>query len=206
MWSDFEAALADTASSGLHIRPPAPYSGGRVVFVLGLLGAQHSPDRLRAAGKQALAGALACLGLSESDVTRRSDGGFQCSPGVAVSVSHSGAAALAVAWQRNPGGTNRLGIGVDLEYEEIPPSAWHLVARPEERSVLAAQPSWLNPTRVFSAKEAIYKTASRAHSERFVPRRISLFPINPRSAVSSAGVITSLKLNQYWMSICTRQA
>jgi 4'-phosphopantetheinyl transferase EntD len=74
-------------------------------------------------------------------------------------------------------------VGVDLELSgQVPPEAMRLLCTEEELAGLRDEPSWLEPTRVFAAKEAAYKATSAQSGRSFRPRALPLAPLGPRAA------------------------
>ncbi|MFI0939823.1 4'-phosphopantetheinyl transferase [Streptomyces sp. NPDC021020] len=105
-------------------------------------------------GRRAVRRALLEAGLTPGPVLR--DGRRPLPPpGTAVSVSHSGGVAVALAGSA----AGFPALGVDLELGTLPAGAAHLVLHPaEQRPPTGAGDQWL--TTVFSAKEAAYKAFS----------------------------------------------
>jgi hypothetical protein len=120
------------------------------------LAARMSPARAAEfrTGRRAVRRALLDAGLTPGPVLR--DGRRPLPPpGTAVSLSHSGGIAVALA---GPAAAHPA-PGVDLELGALPAAAAHLVLHPAEpRPPAGAGPEWL--TTVFSAKEAAYKAFS----------------------------------------------
>ncbi|MGQ0565319.1 MAG: 4'-phosphopantetheinyl transferase family protein [Gemmobacter sp.] len=105
------------------------------------------PRRLReyAAGRTALRGAMAMLGLAQVAIPMNPDRSPALPQGLAASITHTDSVCLAAAM------TGPLGLGIDLEPDRpLPPEAMADILTPAEHGTP-------EPLVVFAAKEALYK-------------------------------------------------
>ncbi|MFV0129842.1 4'-phosphopantetheinyl transferase superfamily protein [Streptomyces sp. HMX112] len=138
----------------------------------------------RAGGRRALSTALRALGVAPGDLARSATGAPVAPEGTAVSLTHRGRYAVGVAWRGGPAAHRVAGLGVDLEHHgQVPPGALRLLCGEAELAALRGEPSWLDPTRLFAAKEAVFKAASAWSGGAFRPRALPLEPRGERAAV-----------------------
>ncbi|MFI0980764.1 4'-phosphopantetheinyl transferase superfamily protein [Streptomyces sp. NPDC021093] len=140
----------------------------------------------RAGGRRALRTALHALGVAPGALGTAESGAPQAPPGTQVSLTHRGRYAVAVAWHGGPASRRVTGVGVDLERRgQVPPGAMRLLCTEQELAALRTEPSWLDPTRLFAAKEAVYKATSSSSGHGFRPRSLPLVPRGHRTALCS---------------------
>ncbi|MEU0247437.1 4'-phosphopantetheinyl transferase superfamily protein [Streptomyces sp. NPDC006235] len=145
----------------------------------------------RAGGRRALSTALRALGVAPGDLARTVSGAPRAPAGTVVSLTHRGRYAVGVAWRGGATAPRLAGLGVDLElHDQLPPRAMRLLCTEEELAALRREPSWLDPTRVFAAKEAAYKATSARSGRSFRPRALPLVPLGPRAAACSPSAAT----------------
>lgn len=114
------------------------------------------PARLRefAAGRAAVARALAALGLPPLAVPMGADRAPLWPAGVTGSITHTATACLAAVAPA----AQLAGLGLDLEPDRpLPPDLWDSVLTPAERAALPADDPGGRALTLFCAKEAAYK-------------------------------------------------
>jgi 4'-phosphopantetheinyl transferase EntD len=178
-------------------------------------------QREHRAGRRALRAGLAALRIPAGRLARRPDGGVQAPPRVLVTISHRDGVAVAAAWapdggpaavRRRPPSRRRMtGLGIDIERAGLlPHRALRLVCAGSELAGLREEPSWVDPTRLFAAKEALYKATPLAAERRFHPRQISLRPLNAHTGVcvldlggrAVTAYVTTRQVGQRWLALC----
>jgi 4'-phosphopantetheinyl transferase EntD len=182
-------------------------------------------NREHRAGRSALRAGLSALGVPAGRLARRPDGAVQAPPRVLVTISHRDGCAVAAAWAptgtaaaggpgcSEPGRpTARLtGLGVDIELAGfLPARAMHLVCTDEELDGVRAEPSWLDPTRLFAAKEALYKATPLGAERPFRPRELPLRPLNAHTGLyvlarrvsTTTAYVTTRQVGNRWIALC----
>ncbi len=116
-----------------------------------------TPARLRefAAGRHAARAALHAIGVVPTAIAHGADRAPVWPAGVIGSITHTGAACLAVAMRSG----DMRGIGVDLEpIAPLDPALWETILLPSERAaVLQGADPGLAAMQIFCAKEAAFK-------------------------------------------------
>jgi 4'-phosphopantetheinyl transferase EntD len=133
-------------------------------------GAIESRRREFAAGRIAASQALATLGIT-SDVPMGQDRAPIWPSGICGSITHTRTIALAVVLRA---GT----VGIDLEPDGVvTPDLWADILLPQERALASENPALA--TRIFCAKEAVFKAQFPLTSAMFGFDRILITPQGP---------------------------